>query len=206
MRLLLNNRELVLDESKIMFLSELDTLCFTDLHFGLRADIEEKRTFMILQNLIKKYSPKRIVGLGDYKADDSILVENYESELQRILNFLASNCDELVLVRGNTDKSNDLLGFKLINEFSLNGMTFAHGHQPQFLDRIENSEMLILGMVTQLFLVLIHTYRAFCTTKTRFCCRRLPHSPNWATISCAMPSLPVFLPITSTHLTGMYLQ
>lgn len=139
----LDDAEIILDANKAAFLPRISTLCFTDLHFGFGDDVKEGVSLRLLKHLVKNYNPERIVALGDYLADDLILSEGYESSLREILDIL-SGC-ETIFIRGNTDTKQKFLGFELVDEFRINGLTFAHGHQSQFLNRIEDGEKLILG-------------------------------------------------------------
>lgn len=122
---------------------------FSDLHIGyegvLRLEgamvpkyqkkIIEKR----IEEIIKRYSPDKIIINGDFKHEFGRNLKQEWNEVSEILDFLVKKVD-VVIVRGNHDNFIKTIAKKfnveVRDEYEYGGIKFVHGHKEERGDRI----------------------------------------------------------------------
>lgn len=118
------------------FIPEEKTLVLGDLHIGSDyvlasggaispliglTEIQE-----IVDQLIKKTNPEKIVLLGDIQVSFGPVSFREKREIKRLLEHIKNNCEELILIKGNHDKGiASLFDFK--EEYELHGYFMTHG-------------------------------------------------------------------------------
>ena len=133
----IKGEKFVFDKSGSIFLENLNTLIFSDLHLGkslsfvnqgsLVPPFDLDETLFNLENIIKKYKPKRLISLGD-SFHENKSIQNMKGKYINIINNLFHKID-ITWVEGNHD-SNILFKNKLTGNFKkfhkLKNFRFVH--------------------------------------------------------------------------------
>ena len=118
------------------------TAVISDLHLGYESVLEDtglhlpriqnERIEENLERIVERHKPQRFVILGDLKHEFSRNLAQEWSEVRRLLGVLMEQ-GEVIVVKGNHDNYlatiASKLGVDLVEEYSLAGWTFAHGHE-----------------------------------------------------------------------------
>ncbi|MFA5311976.1 MAG: metallophosphoesterase [Methanomassiliicoccales archaeon] len=126
---------------RCLWLENQETIVIADLHIGLESALEADglhfprfQTEDMRESLIEimdRYSPKRVVILGDLKHDFSRNVGQELAEVTSVLSLLKESA-EVCLARGNHDNYLVNIAFKLGIEveesFIIGGISMMHGH------------------------------------------------------------------------------
>ncbi len=122
-------------------MGEEGLVAIADLHVGMESGLE-REGFHIprmqtatmrdsIQRIVDRFSPDRIVVVGDLKHEFSRNLEQEWNEVRSLLSFLRENA-EVSLVRGNHDNYlrtiASRLGIEMGEFYSAGKVTFAHGH------------------------------------------------------------------------------
>ncbi len=133
----IKGEKFIFDKSGSIFLEKLNTLIFSDLHLGkslsfanqgsLVPPFDLDETLLNLENIIKKFRPKRLISLGDsFHENQSIL--NMKRKYINIINNLLRKID-ITWIEGNHDSNvlfkNQLIG-KFKNFHKLKNFKFVH--------------------------------------------------------------------------------
>ena len=120
----IKGEKFIFDKSGSIFLENLSTLIFSDLHLGkgltfanqgnLVPPFDLDETLFNLENIIKKYKPKRLISLGD-SFHDNKSIQNIKKKYINIINNLLHKID-ITWIEGNHD-SNLLFKNKLKGNF-----------------------------------------------------------------------------------------
>ena len=120
----IKGEKFIFDKSGSIFLENLSTLIFSDLHLGkgltfanqgnLVPPFDLDETLFNLENIIKKYKPKSLISLGD-SFHDNKSIQNIKKKYINIINNLLRKID-ITWIEGNHD-SNLLLKNQLIGNF-----------------------------------------------------------------------------------------
>ena len=128
---------------RCLWLEHEATIVIADLHIGLESALEADGLHLprfqtdnmreALIEIIDRYSPQRVVILGDLKHEFSRNVGQELAEVRSILSLLKES-SEVNVARGNHDNYLPNIAFKLgINveeRFIIGGITLMHGHTP----------------------------------------------------------------------------
>lgn len=120
-----------------------DSLIISDLHIGFESMLEDAGIHLprtqtmkiseMLQELLERYEPSRIIVLGDFKHEFSRNLGQEWTDIRHLLTLMTEWADVL-LVKGNHDNYlaniTSRLDIPLVESLSLNGITLVHGHQP----------------------------------------------------------------------------
>ena len=127
----------VFDKSGSIFLENLKTLIFSDLHLGkslsfanqgnLVPPFDLDETLFNLESIIKKYKPKRLISLGD-SFHENRSIQKMKKKYVNIINNLLHKID-ITWIEGNHD-SNLLFKNKILGSFKnfhkVNNFKFVH--------------------------------------------------------------------------------
>ncbi|MDH7509360.1 MAG: metallophosphoesterase [Methanomassiliicoccales archaeon] len=116
-------------------------VAIADLHIGMESALEKEgiliprmQTTTMKNSLIKiidKYSPNRILVVGDLKHEFSKNLEQEWNEVRSVLSLLREHSN-VTLIKGNHDNYlktiASKMGIEVLDSFSTSNMTFAHGH------------------------------------------------------------------------------
>ena len=133
----IKGEKFIFDKSGSIFLENLSTLIFSDLHLGkgltfanqgnLVPPFDLDETLFNLENIIKKYKPKSLISLGD-SFHDNKSIKNIKKKYINIINNLLHKID-ITWIEGNHD-SNLLFKNQLIGNFKnfhkLRNFKFVH--------------------------------------------------------------------------------
>jgi len=133
------NNDIMLDDLAI-YIKSIDALVFGDLHIGYEENLH-KEGFLIpkfhfadmknkIYKLIKTYSPKNIVLMGDIKHQFQREPFKVNNLIIDLLKYLTDNCENLYILKGNHEKllkSNKLNGYSLLEQKKLGDYFFCHG-------------------------------------------------------------------------------
>ena len=128
-------------EERCLLLDDGPTVVLGDLHLGYEKALEEDGMFLPrintesireeLNRIICKYSPARIVLLGDIKHDFKRTRYESRDEVRKIIDLLM-NAAEVIVVKGNHDNflQNILqdTGLMAVDYVDLCGFRMEHGH------------------------------------------------------------------------------
>ncbi len=126
----------------MLYLEEYETAVMADFHLGFEdvmasrglslPRIQKKYIFSLLENIFEKYSPKKMVIVGDLKHEFSKNMPQEWDEIEEIIDYITAN-SELILIRGNHDNYLRTIlsrrGLKLHNHYRIGKFMFIHGHK-----------------------------------------------------------------------------
>ena len=132
-----------LNAQQCLWLPDDATVVVADLHIGyesaLEADgihIPRVQTATIqesLHGIMDRYSPERLVVLGDLKHEFSRNLGQELRDVRRVLDDIGSYM-EIVLVKGNHDNYLENIVSRIevpvVEKYTQAGFTFVHGHAP----------------------------------------------------------------------------
>ena len=133
----IKGEKFVFDKSGSIFLENLNTLIFSDLHLGkglsfanlgnLIPPFDLDETLLNLKNIIEKYNPKRLISLGD-SFHENKSIQKMERKYVNIINNLFHKIN-ITWIEGNHD-SNLLFKEKIQGNFKnfykLKNFKFVH--------------------------------------------------------------------------------
>ncbi|MFW6014628.1 MAG: metallophosphoesterase [Candidatus Nanoarchaeia archaeon] len=134
-----------------------DTLIFSDIHMGYEEALNKqgilipRHQYPLTIERIKKIvgKHKRIIINGDIKHEFGQISETEWRHTLRIIDFLSTKCDELILIKGNHDT---ILGpiaekrnVKVMEEFKLNDTLIIHGDSIQESAKSDDVKRIIIG-------------------------------------------------------------
>jgi putative SbcD/Mre11-related phosphoesterase len=151
----INLGDFTLTRYSMLYLEEEETAVLADLHLGFEDVMAQKGLFLpklqfpriitLLEKIVDKYAPKRIIIDGDLKHEFSRNMPQEWDEIEKFVDYLSSN-SELILIRGNHDNFLKTIlerrGLKLHNHYSLGKFLFAHGHRDV---EIPEGKILVMG-------------------------------------------------------------
>ena len=133
----LENFNFTFDLSGALFISEINTLVFSDLHFGKSFSFAKVGNFLPpydinetiekVRRLIEKYSPKQIISLGDNFHDPKTLQIIDKINIKKINETF--NQLDVIWIDGNHDenlKNKKLIYGKFKKNHSFSNLTFTH--------------------------------------------------------------------------------
>ncbi len=126
----------------MLYLEEYETAVMADFHLGFEdvmasrglslPRIQKKYILSLLESIFEKYSPKRMVIVGDLKHEFSKNMPQEWDEIEEIIDYITAN-SELILIRGNHDNYLKTIlsrrGLKLHNHYRIGEFLFIHGHK-----------------------------------------------------------------------------
>ncbi len=126
----------------MLYLEEEETAVLADLHLGFEDVMAQKGLFLpklqfprimaLLERIVERYEPKRIIIDGDLKHEFSRNMPQEWREIESVVDYLSEN-SELVVIRGNHDNFLKTIlgrrGLKLHEHYSIGKFLFAHGHR-----------------------------------------------------------------------------
>ena len=131
------NFNLIFDLSGALFISEIKTLVFSDLHFGKSFSFAKVGNFLPpydinetiekIRKLIEKYSPKQIITLGDNFHEPKTLKMIDKNSIKKINKTF--NKLDVIWIDGNHDenlKNRKLLYGKFKKNHTFDSLTFTH--------------------------------------------------------------------------------
>jgi len=141
-----------------IYIKKEDTLIITDLHIGYEQKIRMRGLlipFNQLKELIKRFENilkqlnksrvKRIVVNGDLKHEFGTITNQEWHDIQKFIEFLQSNSDELVIIEGNHDvilepitkkKEISIVEYLIINDVLLMHGNYIPEHLPKGINTI----------------------------------------------------------------------
>ena len=144
-----------------LFFEKSKTLVISDLQIGME-EMYNKQGVMIphtnffevkkkLKEIIEKTKPLRIIINGDLKHEFGIISDQEWRETLKILDLVAENNREVILVKGNHDT---ILGpialrkeIKITESFVLENekILFVHGHKEPTTEQLKGIELIVIG-------------------------------------------------------------
>ena len=133
----IKGEKFVFDKSGSIFLEDLNTLIFSDLHLGKGLsfanlgnfippfDLDE--TLLNLKSIIEKYKPKRLISLGD-SFHENKSIHKMERKYVNIINNLLHKID-ITWIEGNHDSNllfKDKIQGNFKNFYKLENFKFVH--------------------------------------------------------------------------------
>lgn len=151
-----NNLELI---DLCLYLHKQHTLIIADTHIGFEEALNKqglliprlqfKDIMVHLENIFLKIKPKTIVINGDIKHEFGNISEQEWRDTLKLIDYLASNCRELVLVKGNHDT---ILGpiankrnIKIVDFLVLGDYLIVHGDKEIKKEQLKNIKTIILA-------------------------------------------------------------
>ncbi len=139
----------------MLYLEEYDTAVMADFHLGFEdvmaskglflPRIQKKYIFSFLESVFEKYSPKRMVIVGDLKHEFSKNMPQEWNEIEEIIDYITAN-SELILIRGNHDNYLKTIlsrrGLELHNHYRIGKFLFIHGDKKFDL---EGDSVVVMG-------------------------------------------------------------
>ena len=133
----IKGEKFVFDKSGSIFLENLNTLIFSDLHLGkglsfanlgnLIPPFDLDETLLNLKNIIEKYNPKRLISLGD-SFHENKSIQKMERKYVNIINNLLHKID-IIWIEGNHDSNllfKDKIQGNFKNFYKLENFKFVH--------------------------------------------------------------------------------
>ncbi|WP_400208278.1 metallophosphoesterase [Candidatus Methanomassiliicoccus intestinalis] len=125
-----------------LYLPQEKAIIAADFHIGYESALEQDGIHIprfqtqtvqdALLHLLDKYTPEKLIILGDLKHDFSKNAEQERQDISAILRFLTKNT-EVILVKGNHDNYLENIaarfGLNVYEQYELAGITLAHGHK-----------------------------------------------------------------------------
>jgi len=161
-------------------------LILADLHIGYDFSLAEKgfvipqkqlsETISRIEFILKELgqTPKTIVINGDFKHDFGYTPYKLKQEFEKIINYLANNCEKIILIKGNHDTFIPIKNKKLevTKNLLLGEFLICHGDD---LDNLPNSllnkaKVIIIGHVHSVFELTdgIRSEKVKCFIKTKW--------------------------------------
>jgi len=138
--MLVNGAHLIADPSGALFWPSERTLVVSDLHFekgsamaarghGLLPPYDTAETLNRIDRLLGRFTPKRLICLGDSFHDQAAWDRLSHKEQQRLITL--SSRQDTVWIEGNHDPQPPAaLGGQIVPEFALGPLTFRHEPTP----------------------------------------------------------------------------
>lgn len=134
-----NGEQLLLDAAGALWWPGERTLVFADLHFEKGSSFaksgqmlppyDTRTTFRRIGSLMERYSPARVVALGDSFHDRNGAERLDESEREWLMRFVRAA--EWIWIAGNHDPSPPFwLGGSICDEMAIGGLVFRHEPVP----------------------------------------------------------------------------
>ncbi len=135
----LKNTEII---SMALWFKKEKILVIGDLHLGQEEEYNKKGVFVPRNNFSKTLGEldfvlkktgqlKKIVLLGDIKHEFGTINNQEWVEVIKIIDFLETKCEKLIIIKGNHDKYINSIAkwknFKAIEKFEENNYCFCHG-------------------------------------------------------------------------------
>lgn len=134
------------------YITEEKTLVLGDLHIGsdyvlasggaISPLIGLTEIREIIDHIIEKTYPKRIVLLGDIQVSFGPVSFREKREIKRLLDHLKNQCEELILIRGNHDKGIEML-YSFVDSYQCGSYFMTHGDIER--DIPKNTKTIIIG-------------------------------------------------------------
>ena len=152
-----------------LWLKPEKTLIVGDFHLGYEGELEDKG-FLIpkfqlndvlkrLKSILKKTKPEKIILNGDLKHNYGKILKQEWRDVLKLIDFLKSNCQELIIVRGNHDL---FLGpiagkkrVKIVDDYFIKDIFICHGNTNK-----KNEEHLIAAGQKIKTLIIAHEHPA----------------------------------------------
>jgi hypothetical protein len=145
-------RGILATEYFALYVENLSAVVVADLHLGFEDAMADKGLFLpkmqrehifrLLDACISRYSPRKLIVVGDLKHEFS---RNVRGEWRDVEEFLERYGHmEILVIRGNHDNFLKTIlsrhGIDLLTEYEEGGITFAHGHKT-----VEWDGLLVMG-------------------------------------------------------------
>ncbi len=132
-------RDVIISDLYCVFLRDIDSIVVSDLHLGYEEEMNLHGVFLpklqknhissLMDKIIERYSPRKIIINGDFKQEFS---RNLPTEWEDITYFIDRYSDrELIFIRGNHDNYLKTIltkrGFDLLDYYEDNRYFIYHG-------------------------------------------------------------------------------
>ncbi|MBI2662644.1 metallophosphoesterase [Candidatus Woesearchaeota archaeon] len=126
-----------------LFLRKEKILIINDLHIGYEEALHKKGIFVpkfqikeiisLLEIIIIKVQPKKIVLNGDVKHEFGKVLRQEWKEVLQLMDFLQKNCEEVIIIQGNHDPILAPIairkGVHLVKEYKVGDVIIVHGDE-----------------------------------------------------------------------------
>jgi len=140
-----------------LWMKKNHTLIVGDIHLGYEESLHHKGVFVPKQQaalvinkfktIFKQVKPRTIIINGDLKHDFGKILQQEWKEVLRLIDFLLSNCKELVLVKGNHDTILGPIASKreilVVKEHLIDNILIVHGDK--LVDENNLTKTIIIG-------------------------------------------------------------
>lgn len=145
-----------------LWIKRENAVAFSDLHLGYEGMMNAQGIFLprvnfteIRKSLEKVFSRTgrvdKIIINGDLKQEFGQITQQEWKEVLDMLQFLAENCNELVLIKGNHDKTLGPIatwhGVKIVEDYFLEKekVLFVHGDKIPSAEKLEKAKTIVIG-------------------------------------------------------------
>ena len=148
-----------------LYLKEQNSLVIGDIHMGYEEELNKRGVLLprfhfkdVVDNITKVFDQlaamnvkklDRIIINGDLKHGFGTISDQEWRDTLKFLDLLARHCDKIILIKGNHDI---ILGpiakkrsLKLVDDYSIDGIFIAHGHQIPDKSEFTKAKILIIG-------------------------------------------------------------
>jgi len=154
---LLKNIEMI---DLALYLKKEKVLIITDTHIGYEESLNKqgvmiprtafKETVIKLEKIIKKTGKvEKIIINGDIKDEFGKISETEWRNTIKLIDMLARNCNELILIKGNHDKTLSYIAekrnIKIKDFFKINDVLIIHGDKVPEKDFLKDIKTIIIG-------------------------------------------------------------
>ena len=119
--------------SRALFLPQTKELLICDVHLGKAEYFQQngipltnnsdKNNFARIKKIVKKYSPEKLIILGDLFHSKYSIDKNLQKKVEDLPELLKTNIE---LILGNHDEGCDIKNFKILNIRKTKNITFSH--------------------------------------------------------------------------------
>jgi len=133
----------IIEPYPAIYIREIDAVVLSDLHLGYEGVMAEEagvfipkvqfeKEMRVISEITEKIRARRIILNGDVKHEFSETSYHESRELSDLLEYLQSNYDEVIIVKGNHDNYIIRITHKyrvnLVDEYMVSKYYFVHGH------------------------------------------------------------------------------
>ncbi|MBI2671021.1 metallophosphoesterase [Candidatus Woesearchaeota archaeon] len=140
-----------------LYIKDYKALVISDLQIGLEESLTKEGFFIPklqfelikkrLSSIFNKIKPDKLIINGDLKHEFGFINKQEWKETIQIIDFIAENCKEIIIIKGNHDVILEPITNKrnisLVDYYKMEHICILHGHRI-VLDSL-NSKILIIG-------------------------------------------------------------
>lgn len=134
-------------------------LIISDIHIGYEGALNRegimvprfqyKKILERMNDIIQKYDPKKVIVNGDLKHEFGRITRQEWQESKDFIEFLKTNFEEIILIKGNHDNFTKFIaektGLEVYESYKLGGYVIMHGDKLPDEKTLNNSETIIIG-------------------------------------------------------------